>query len=222
MSTGRGDKAAYSDVKNWYDTFNNLARNYSNGIGTLTVPSAGARISASDINNLHSKINSFRSDAYLGTQAGWWPTGTNVGTGALISSGSLSSILTAVSNASRVKCKNTATNAKGAHNNEVHWNENCSNGKWENGDYGDGRWSRGEKGNGDNWNGTCNSGKNYSGQQSRGQRGNGWNGNGTKTDGTKGNGDQSNGAHGNGTRSNGTQGNGTIIDITCSQATKSN
>lgn len=202
MSTGRGDKAAYSDVKNWYDTFNNLASNYSNGIGTLAVPSAGARINASDINNLHSKINSFRSDAYLGTQAGWWPTGTNVSAGAQITNGSLSSILTTVSNASRVKCRNTATNSKGAQSNGTRNNGACEWGTWENvdkscGGHGYGRKSNGRRSSGYHWNG---------------DRGNGvW-----------GNVSQSNGANGDGTNSHGNHSSGTVIDITCAQGTKTN
>lgn len=67
MAVSTGSKALYSDLKNWYDTFNSLASNYSSGISTLTVPASGSKISATNINNLHNKIAEFRSDTYLGT-----------------------------------------------------------------------------------------------------------------------------------------------------------
>lgn len=68
MAVSTGSKALYSDLKNWYDVFNNLASNYSNGISTLTVPSSSSKISASNINNLNDKIDAFRADYYLGTK----------------------------------------------------------------------------------------------------------------------------------------------------------
>lgn len=67
MAVSQGNKALYSDLKNWYDTFNSLATNYSNNLTALTVPSSGSKISATNINNLHSRIAAFRSDKFLGT-----------------------------------------------------------------------------------------------------------------------------------------------------------
>lgn len=53
LAVSTGSKALYSDIKNWYDVFNSLASNYSNGITTLTIPASGSKISATNINNLN-------------------------------------------------------------------------------------------------------------------------------------------------------------------------
>ena len=123
MATTQGSKALHSDIQNWYTVFNNLASNYSSGITTLTVPSSGAKITAAQINNLHAKIKAFQSDYYLGTQAAWWPTGTNAVSGSHIKPTNLSAIINTVSNASKVKCKNIANYING----------DCPNGPCNNG-----------------------------------------------------------------------------------------
>lgn len=114
MATTQGNKALLSDIKSWYTTFNNLASKYSNGIASLTAPAADSSITAAQINNLHAKITSFRSDKYLGTKAAWWPTGTNAVKGNPIKPSNLTAILGVVSNATKVKCKNTANNSYGS------------------------------------------------------------------------------------------------------------
>lgn len=114
MAVSTGNTALYSDLKNWYDVFNDLASRFSNGIATLPVPGSGSKISATNINYLNDKINAFRSDYYLGTQASWWPTGTNVTTGTQIKA-TMTGILGVVTNATRVVCRNISTNASGNH-----------------------------------------------------------------------------------------------------------
>lgn len=126
MATTQGSKALYSDVKNWYTVFNNLASNYSNGITTLTVPSSGAKITATQINNLHDKIDAFRNDYYLGTVSSYWPQGTDATKGEKITPTGISSILATISNASKVVCKNLATNLSGAYPNGNHSSGTCS------------------------------------------------------------------------------------------------
>jgi hypothetical protein len=59
LAVQTGSTALYSDMKNWYDVFNNLASKFSNGISTLTVPASGSKISATDVNNLNNKIKEF-------------------------------------------------------------------------------------------------------------------------------------------------------------------
>lgn len=54
MATTVGSRVDYSDLRNWYNTFNNLANNFSNGITALTVPANDAHaVRATEINNLH-------------------------------------------------------------------------------------------------------------------------------------------------------------------------
>ena len=67
LAVSTGSQVSYSDLKNWYDTFNNLSANYSDNISTLAVPASGSKTLASNLNNLHAKITEFRSDTYLGT-----------------------------------------------------------------------------------------------------------------------------------------------------------
>lgn len=104
-------------MKNWYDVFNNLATNYSNNLSTLSVPSSGSKISATNVNNLHSKIQEFRSDKFLGTQVSFWPTGTNVTVGSPIKPAQINSIITVVNNAGKIKCRNEATNSSSSQTN---------------------------------------------------------------------------------------------------------
>ena len=59
MAVSTGSKALYSDLVNWYTVFNSLASNYSNNISTLSTPAADSKISASNLNNLHTKITEF-------------------------------------------------------------------------------------------------------------------------------------------------------------------
>lgn len=115
MATSAGSTISYSDLSSWYTTFNNLCSKYSNGIATISTPASDSTVLATNINNLHAKITSFRSDKFLGTKSAWWPTGTNVTAGATIYASNLTAILGVVSNASKVKCKNTATNNNGKH-----------------------------------------------------------------------------------------------------------
>lgn len=121
MAVSTGNKVLYSDLTNWYTVFNNLAKNYSNGISQLTTPASGSKISATNVNNLNAKITEFRNDYYLGTQAAWWPVGTNVTVGNLITP-ALTGILGVVSNATKVICKNIANNSSGTYSCGSHSN----------------------------------------------------------------------------------------------------
>ena len=157
MAVSTGSQALYSDMKNWYDVFNNLASNYSNGISTLTVPSSGSKISATHINNLNDKIDEFRSDYYLGTKSAWWPIGSDVTVGTLIKPG-LTGILGVVSNATKVVCRNIANNSSGTYSCGSYSSGANSYGIKSNGTLASGSNSCGEKTYGANVNGTYGNG----------------------------------------------------------------
>ena len=124
MATSQGDIISYEDLKNWYTTFNTLASKYGTGTtrNQMAIPDSDSTAIPSHINTLHAKITQFHSDKFLKTKSAWWPTGVNVSTGNLILATNIISILGVISNAPKVKCRNTATNNKGKHN------STCSNG----------------------------------------------------------------------------------------------
>lgn len=168
MATTQGEKALLSDLNSWQTIFNNLASNYSNGVSTVALTTSNTSITASQINTLHARITSFRADKYLGTQAAWWPTGTNVTVGNPITPANLTAIINTVSNASKVKCKNEASNSSGDCPNGDHNRGNrdntCKYGTRTSGFLTSGCTS-GAMSNGTwNPNGSCTSGKNTDGQ----------------------------------------------------------
>ena len=194
MGTNRYDIVDYDDLRNWYTQFNRLV-SYSSGLSTLTVPADDRHsVRAREINDLHSQITNFQNDYYLGTQAAWWPTGVMVNRNQIIEATSLGAITTTVSNVSRVKCKNTATNSHGGmcentmKSNSAKINTNCSQGQNSNTykahhvyDYG--MWENGVKSSGAKSampcsSGACTSGSKTSGTYPNTLYSNGWNGSG--------------------------------------------
>ena len=80
-----GESLNYSEIKNWYDVFNEVITKYGgNEIASLTLPEQGGKAQPADINNLYNKISEFVADEYLGTQPTLYDTDYSV-----VSSGSL-------------------------------------------------------------------------------------------------------------------------------------
>ena len=210
MAVSVGSVIAYSDLSAWYDAFNNLARTYSNGIATISKPSSGGTIRAAEINNLHSMISRFRTDKFLGTQSAYWPTGTNVSAGNVIYAASVTAAITrAYSNASRVKCKNTATNNSGRHSSSCRSGRNsssCSNGR------NSVQCTYGRNENGARYNGASRSTPDSNGDCRKGYHNSGTCQSGRDSCGTK----------TCGRDTSAPKENGTTIDILCTSATKAN
>lgn len=198
----QGEKISYSELLNWYEVFNNLATNYSENVTALSIPVSGKKAEPSDINNLHEKINQFRSDTYLGTKAEWFPIGTDVSKNEYIRAIDPTAILGVVSNATLVKCRNVATNTCG-----VHGSGSLSHGSKGNGTWGNTQKSCGTKSHGD-WHNEGNT--------------DGWYSSGKKTNGWWSHSTRSCGEHGCGTNNHASKGNTTVIDITCVHSTKVN
>ena len=157
MAISKNSTLSHSDIKSIYDSFNSFINSYGGTIAKLTVPAKYSAVDDSNVNNLNSKINEFKNDEYLKTQSSWWVNKT-VTAGNLVYASDMTNINTTVSNFSKVKCRNTATNNKGtktngkhnkgtdsdgtctingtngrgcgAHNGNNHgaWNEGCKNG----------------------------------------------------------------------------------------------
>ena len=86
MAVSTGSSALYSDMKGWYTSLNAVITSYGGGvISSLTVPSSGKNIGATDINNLKSKLDEMKNDTYLGSVPSLYPTYSVVSSGTLIS-----------------------------------------------------------------------------------------------------------------------------------------
>ena len=63
------DKILLSELKDWYTIWNQVISNYGGGlISTLTTP-GGSPAKATDVNALFNKIDEFKQDEYLKTEA---------------------------------------------------------------------------------------------------------------------------------------------------------
>jgi hypothetical protein len=63
-----GEPLSLSELKDWYSAFNAVINNYSGGnISALPTPDGGAAV-PSDVNDLYSKIDAFKSETYLKTE----------------------------------------------------------------------------------------------------------------------------------------------------------
>lgn len=154
----QGDKASYTnDIKNWYTVFNSIISTDNFGIATLTVPSSGSKIQATQINALVDKVTEFRNNNYLKTQLSWFPAGSKVTAGVTkITPSNTTFINTVISNASKVKCANTATKTCGTHSSA------CTSGTKSSGTKGHGSNSDGTLTNQKHWNShTCSSSCTY-------------------------------------------------------------
>lgn len=112
-----GSRIEYTDLQSLYTSFNTQVTRI-NGLGgfsltQLSIPSSGKTTEVSDLNTLKTKISSFSSDEFLGTQ-NWWNTGTAVsGNGCMYIATSNDAIIgpvqTAISNMAGVICHNTVS-----------------------------------------------------------------------------------------------------------------
>lgn len=190
-----GESLKYSEIKNWYDVFNEVITKYGgNEIASLTPPERGRKAQPADINNLYNKISEFVADEYLGTQPTLYDTDYSiVSSGSLIMRTATAPISNTTSKLTEIQCRNKIT-------------------------YTSGTKSNGSHGNGTKSNTECNKGTRSNGSNSLGQNVVNLNTYGTCTKGTRSNGTNHNGYHGQGERSNGNHGNGnnsngTLIDI---------
>lgn len=144
----QGSKATYSgDVQEWYTIFNNIINTDNFGISALTVPDSGSKILATHINDLVDKVSEFRNNEYLSTQISWFPVGTKVTAGVTkITPSSTTFIDTVISNATKIKCANTATKTCGTHS------STCGSGSKGSGIKSDGTHSSGICPEGKHWN----------------------------------------------------------------------
>lgn len=190
-----GESLNYSEIKNWYDVFNEVITKYGgNEIASLTPPEQGGKAQPADINNLYNKISEFVADEYLGTQPTLYDTDYSVvSSGSLIIRTATTPISNTTSKLTEIQCRNKITYTSGAK----------SNGSHDNGTKSNTQCGKGTKGNGFKSNGNCTSGGRNFGACGKGQKGNG-----TCTSGYHGQGTKSNGDHSNGDNSN-----GTLIDI---------
>lgn len=186
MAISKDSPILQSDIASKYTSFNNFIGSYGGSIARLTAPGRYTTIYASQFNALNTKINEFKSDAYLGTQSSWWVNPGTVSSGTVIYASAFNNINTTINNFSKVKCRNNAKNSHGNNSQGKNNHGTCSNG-----------YNGGYNGYGKNPQGSCNG---Y-GDCSRGYNGE----YGTCGKGTCSQGDCT---------SNGTCKNGTHVDIT--------
>lgn len=190
-----GESLNYSEIKNWYDVFNEVITKYGgNEIASLTPPEQGGKAQPADINNLYNKISEFVADEYLGTQPTLYDTDYSVvSSGSLIIRTATTPISNTTSKLTEIQCRNKITYTSGAKSNGSHYNGSKSNTQC----------AKGAKSNGFNSNGNCTSGGRHFGACGKEQKSNGTNTNGYHGQGT----------HSNGANSNGDNSNGALIDI---------
>lgn len=190
-----GESLNYSEIKNWYDVFNEVITKYGgNEIASLTPPEQGGKAQPADINNLYNKISEFVADEYLGTQPSLYDTDYSVvSSGSLIIKTATTPISNTTSKLTEIQCRNKITYTSGAK----------SSGSHDNGTKSNTQCGKGAKSNGFNSNGNCTSGGRHFGACGKGQKSNGTNTNGYHGQGT----------HSNGANSNGDNSNGALIDI---------
>lgn len=181
----------YSEIKNWYDVFNEVITKYGgNEIASLTPPEQGEKAQVADINNLYNKIDEFIADEYLGTQPTLYDTDYSiVSSGSLIMRTATTPISNTTSKLIEIQCRNKITYTSGTKSNGTKGNETCSNTECNKGTY-----SCGSNGLGQNTRNANTYGTRTCGTRSNGTRHNGYHGQGTKSNGSNANGDNSNGA----------------------------
>lgn len=168
MAIGVGQIILSSDMRSWYTRLNTIISNYGPSLGTLTVPNAGKIAEASDVNNVVYKLNSMKSDAYLGYDQSLYTAYSTVSVGQIITATTGTQLNTVITNLERIKCRNDATKANGNTNNlnghqwsqganSHQWSQGANSHQWSQGAHGNG-WNQGAHGNG--W--------------SQGTNGNGW------------------------------------------------
>lgn len=172
MSWTAGGIIQASDVSNWYTSLNTTIGNYGGGIAQLSNPIGQNRdVYASDLNNLVTKLNELKNDAYLKNAS--YGSYSSVSRGQIIKTADWTGINSSISSLAGVKCRNNATFANGTCSYEKHSQGTCGNGS-----YGNGKDQHGGK----DFNNTCvNVGKS-NGTNSNGEKSNGNNSKDTKVD----------------------------------------
>lgn len=124
-----GESLNYSEIKNWYDVFNEVITKYGgNEIASLTPPEQGGKAQPADINNLYNKISEFVADEYLGTQPTLYDTDYSVvSSGSLIIRTATTPISNTTSKLTEIQCRNKITYTSGAKSNGSHDNGTKSN-----------------------------------------------------------------------------------------------
>lgn len=193
-----GESLSYTELKNWYDTFNTVISNYGGNIEQLIVPTQG-KAKPNDINNLLNKITELANEEYLGTQPSLYLTDYSVvSSGSKILRSSITPISNTASNLSSISCRNKISYSCGTNScgNKSNGSDNC--GTWGNGTCSNGTCSNGTKGYGANTNNSqptiCSSGTCSSGTRSNGYNSKSTKSTSTKTNGVNSNSDKSNGA----------------------------
>ena len=125
---------ATSLLRSWltgiYNSLNSKIANYSNGASQMTVPTA-AKISASDVNTIMSKLDALKSDAYFSTaKSTLFTTYTQVSSGSKINTTTKNQLDQIVTNFNKVVCKNSYTNSYGSYTNSYGTNSYGGNGDY--------------------------------------------------------------------------------------------
>lgn len=176
-----GESLSYTELKNWYDTFNTVISNYGGDIEQLIVPTQD-KAKPNDINNLLNKITELANEEYLSTQPTLYDTDYTITSKGekIVRSTAATPISNTATNILSIKCRNKIQFSSGT----------CSSGKYSNGSFSSGVWgnvgkSNGTKSNGQNTNAgktsACSNGTNSSGYNSYITRTNESNSHGTKT-----------------------------------------
>ena len=114
MALSQNEQVLYEDLSNYYTSFNTFIQNYANGIiSTLTLPASAKEVQPSDITNLNTKINEFKSDSYLGTESSLWMESPIPTVGELLEAPKWDNITTTIGNMGLVQCRNNASNTYG-------------------------------------------------------------------------------------------------------------
>lgn len=204
-----GETLSYTELKNWYTTFNNVISNYGGSLSTKTVPSSGSQAIPSNVNNLFTAINEMANETYLGTQPSLYSTDyTVVASGNKINRSSTTPVSSTASKITSIKCRNKISYSCGTHNSGT---KSCGNNS-------SGTHSNGVNTDNYNWNGSNSNGYMQNGTIAGSTKQNVLNSNGTKnnvanSDTLDSSGTKSCGSHSCGTNSNVNKTNGSIIDI---------
>lgn len=131
-----GEKLSYAEIKNWYDTFNEVITNYGGEIATLTPPAQGAKAQPNDVNNIFNKIDEFIDDEYLGTQPTLYNTDYSiVQSGTKMIRSATTPISETVTNIAQIKCRNKITYSSGSNSNGFDTNQHKSYGSLSSGSH---------------------------------------------------------------------------------------
>ena len=124
-----------SDMQSWYTRLNTILSRAGGPLETLAVPAAGKIAQATDVNNVVYKINSMKSDAYLGSISSLYSTYNAVSVGQLIQASTGTQLNQVISNLEAIKCRNDATKTFGCNQSYYSGNNNVAYTAWSNSAY---------------------------------------------------------------------------------------